>query len=72
MSERQWGVRLADVRLPRAWPLPVIVSLLTARVTERRQLRELQRIGAELGDYVGRATVKPPSARPGSSRSPGR
>jgi hypothetical protein len=51
--EREWGVRLADLRLPRSWPVAVVVSAILARAYDRRQLRELERIGAELGTYVG-------------------
>jgi hypothetical protein len=53
MRERDWGVRLADLRLPRWWALAVIASVIAARFYDRSQLRELERIGAELGDYAG-------------------
>lgn len=53
MADRRWGIRVADVRLPRTWPLAVVISVLLAHMTERRQLRELRRIGAEFGEYVG-------------------
>jgi hypothetical protein len=53
MPSREPRVRRADIRVPRWWPVAVLLSLLFARVYERRQLRELERIGAELGTYVG-------------------
>lgn len=53
VSEREWGVRVADVRLPRWWPVAVLVSVILAHVSDRRQLRELRGIGADLGDYLG-------------------
>jgi hypothetical protein len=52
-ADREWGVRLADVRLPTFWWLAVLITFLFSRRLQRRQLRELQRIGAELGTYIG-------------------
>lgn len=42
MSSRshRWGVRFADVRLPRWWSLPVLVALILGRRRQRRDLAE--------------------------------
>lgn len=53
MDENDWGVRLADIRVPRLWPIAVLLALVLARVHDRREHRELKRIGTELGTYVG-------------------
>ena len=49
---REWGVRLADIRLPRLWPFAVLGALLLARRRHKRDLSELERIGRDIGDSV--------------------
>jgi hypothetical protein len=39
VEEPRWGVRVADVWLPRFWPVAVIVSSLFARRHDATQLR---------------------------------
>ncbi|MEX1140725.1 MAG: hypothetical protein WEB79_00225 [Thermoleophilaceae bacterium] len=46
------GVRLADVRLPRFWPLSLIGALLLARLEGQHQERNAARIGRELAESV--------------------
>jgi hypothetical protein len=53
MNRPESGLRLADIRVPRAWPIALPFAFVFARLYDRRQLRELERIGAELGTYVG-------------------
>jgi hypothetical protein len=53
-EDKQRGVRLADIRLPRYWPVSVIGALLLAR---RQQNRERQNF-AELGKDLGEATTQ--------------
>lgn len=50
--DREWGVRLADVRLPRAWPLSVFGALLLVRRQDKRQVKQAERIGRELAESV--------------------
>lgn len=51
-EDQQWGVRLADVRLPRHWPLPVIAALLLSRRQQHRALREVEEVSKDLGDIT--------------------
>lgn len=46
------GIRLADVRLPRAWPFAVLGGLLLARREQARSVEDGTRIGTELGESV--------------------
>lgn len=53
MAEPRWGVRLADIRLPRSWPVAVIVSTLLARRRNAEQLRRAtQTLQAPLTDVA--------------------
>lgn len=47
------GTRLADLRVPPGWRVAVLLGLVLGLIQRRRQLRELERIGSELGAYVG-------------------
>jgi len=51
-EDEQWGVRLADIRLPRPWPLPVVVALLLARRQQSRALRDLEQTSKDLGEIT--------------------
>jgi hypothetical protein len=51
-KDEEWGVRLADIRLPRAWPLPVMVALLLARRQQSRALRGIERTSKDLGEIT--------------------
>jgi len=51
-EDGQWGVRLADIRLPRAWPLPVMAALLLARRREVRALRDMERTSKDLAEIT--------------------
>lgn len=51
-KDEQWGVRLADIRLPRAWPLPVMVALLLSQRQQNRALRGIEQTGKELGEIT--------------------
>jgi hypothetical protein len=46
------GVRLADVRLPRAWPLAVLGAHLMARREQDRSVDEAAAIGREIAESV--------------------
>lgn len=50
--DHQRGVRLADVRLPRYWPVSVIAALLLARRLQSRSLREAESVGKDLGEIT--------------------
>lgn len=56
MAEREWGVRLADIRLPRAWPVAVVLSTLIARryrdAQVQRAVSTLERPMREAAEYV--------------------
>jgi hypothetical protein len=48
-----WGVRLADVRLPTYWWASVAVALITVRILDRRDAKKLGVVAEELGTYYG-------------------
>lgn len=48
-EDKQRGVRLADIRLPRYWPLSVIGALLLARRQQNRDRRTYEELGKDLG-----------------------
>jgi hypothetical protein len=49
---KQWGVRLADIRVPRTWFLPVGAAIVRQWRSERRLVRETERIAGDLGDTI--------------------
>ena len=46
------GTRLADVRVPRFWPLSLLGGLLLSRLWQRRQVKAAARVGTEIGESV--------------------
>ena len=52
-KDDDWGVRLADVRLPTYWWAGAIVGLILARLLDRRDMKKLTPIVEELGTYYG-------------------
>lgn len=52
-KDDDWGVRLADVRLPTYWWVSVAVGLVLARLLDRREMKKLGPIVEELGTYYG-------------------
>lgn len=51
-EDEQWGVRLADIRLPRAWPVPVLAALFLARRQQSRELRDLEAANRDLAQLI--------------------
>lgn len=51
-THEQRGTRLADVRLPRYWPVSVIAALLLARRQQGRSLREVEGVGKDLAEIT--------------------
>lgn len=51
-EDEKWGVRLADIRLPRAWPLPIMAALLLSRSQQNQALRGIEQTGKELGEIT--------------------
>lgn len=52
LEDQERGVRLADVRLPRYWPLPLIAALLLARWQQNRALRDAGKVGKDIGEIT--------------------
>lgn len=52
-KDDDWGVRLADVRMPTYWWVSVAVGLVLARLLDRREMKKLGPIVEELGTYYG-------------------
>jgi hypothetical protein len=52
-EDKQRGVRLADIRVPRYWPVSVIGALLLARRQRNSEVQD----AAETGQDLGEATV---------------
>lgn len=50
--DRRAGTRLADVRVPRYWPVSVLGALLLARRSGRRDFHAVQRTASELGEVT--------------------
>lgn len=51
-DERQRGTRLADVRLPRYWPVSVFGALFLAQLQQHRDHRKFAELGKELGEIT--------------------
>lgn len=51
-ENQEWGIRLADVRLPRRWLLPAIVALLLIRRRQNRALQDVEKVGKDLGEIA--------------------
>lgn len=52
-NDESWGVRLADIRVSRYWPIGVIVGIVIGTWLNRRAQRELEDVGTKLGTYMG-------------------
>lgn len=50
--EPEWGVRLADVRISRYWPVALIASAVILKWRDRREIREVARVGRDLAEIT--------------------
>lgn len=48
----EWGLRLGDVRVPRLWPVAILVVALLLRRRERREVEVAEKVGRDLGEIT--------------------